>query len=197
MITTKALVPFQKKVSVLAKQVEGLEIVDTKTMSNAVVMLSTINQYSDKVKAQKEKLTKPINESLKNVRAMFKPLETTYEGAIEMLRAKMSSYQTQEVARVREEEAKIAERTKAGKGNLSIDTAVRKIEAIETPEKEVATDEGLVQFVEVKKFEVIDMKLLPIEYHVADDMAIRKAMKEGKELAGVKYWTEQQPRNYR
>jgi len=197
MITTKELVPLQKKVGALAEEVEGLEIKGAKDMEKAVIILSNINKYADSVKEKKETLTKPINTALKNIRAMFKPLEETYEGAVEMLRSKMSKYQTAEVARVRAEEAKIAELVGEGKGHLKISTAVKKIEELKTPEKEVATDAGLVQFREVKKFEIMDMVLLPIEYHTVNESLVTKAMKEGKELPGVRYYTEQVPVNYR
>ena len=197
MITTKQLVPFQKKVSALATQVESLEVVDATSMQSGVVILSNMNKYMDSVREQKEKLTKPINESLKNIRAMFKPLETTYEIAIGALRAKMSSYQTQEVARVREEEAKIAARVKEGKGNLSIDTAVKKIEAIETPEKEVATDQGLVQFRETKILKLTDVNLIPREYFDLNEGRLLKDLKTGKEVPGATTETIQVPVNYR
>jgi hypothetical protein len=195
--TTKSLVPMQKKVSALATQVESLEIVDAASMQSGVVILSNINKYLDSIKESKEKLTKPAMETLKNIREMFKPLEQDFGVQKENLRQKMSLYQTQEVARVREEEAKIAARVKEGRGNLSIDTAVKKIEAIETVDKTVNTDVGTVQFVETKLFEVVDLSKVPIQYHLPNETEIRKAMKEGKELEGIRYYTQMVPRNYR
>ncbi len=194
---TKSLVPLQRKVSVIAEQVEALKIVDATSMKRGVVMLSTINVYGDSVVAQKKKLTSTINESLKNIREMFRPLEQSYEGAVEMLRTKMQVYQTQEVARVREEEAKIAARVKEGRGNLTIDTAVKKMEAIATPEKEVATDQGLVQFRETKILKVLDINLIPKEYFNLDEGRLLKALKSGIEVAGATTETIQVPVNYR
>jgi hypothetical protein len=187
----------QKRVNTLASQVESMQVSNTAEMKVATVVLSNLNKYGDSVKEQKEKLAKPINESLRNIRDMFRPLETVYTGAIEMLRTKMQVYQTAEVARVREEEAKIAARVKEGRGNLSIDTAVKKIEAIETVDKTVNTDVGTVQFVETKLFEVVDLSKVPIQYHLPNETEIRKAMKEGKELEGIRYYTQMVPRNYR
>jgi hypothetical protein len=186
----KSLIPFKKKVSELATQVESMEIGNAKELSQAVTVLSSINKYADSVKEQKEKLTRPINESLKNIRLMFKPLEESYEGAIKMLREKMSKYQTAEVARAKEEQAKIAL-------TEGIDTAIAKMNEIAVPDKSIETKAGTVQFREVKKFKVMDMTLLPIEYHLPDERSIQAKMKEGKELPGVKYYTEQMPVNYR
>ena len=197
MITTKQLVPFQKKVSALASQVESLEIVDATSMQSGVVILSNMNKYMDSVKEQKEKLTKPINESLKNIRAMFKPLETTYEIAIEALRGKMTKFQTESVAKARIEEQRIADRVGSGTGHLKIETAIKQIEKVETPEKEISTTSGLVQFVETKKFEVTNLAAVPVDYILPNEVAIRNAMKLGKEIPGVRYYTEMVPRNFR
>lgn len=193
----KELVPLKKKVDTLAQKVEKFEIKSAEDMKEATIVLSTMNQYADIVKEKKESLTKPINEGLRNIRAMFKPLEESYEGAITLLRSKMTVYQTAEVKRKREEEDAIAARVKPGKGNLSVDTALKKIQEVAPVQKEVATEQGLVQFREVRKFEVVDITKLTPEYLLPNETAIRTAMKSGKELAGVRYWTEQVPSNYR
>lgn len=193
----KSLVPLKKKIETIASQVAKFEIVDAGTMKEAVTVLSTLNSYADSVKEKKETITKPLNTALKAARAMFAPLEDTYEGAIDMLRSKMTKYQTQEVARKQAEELAIANRVKEGRGNLSVETAVKKIAELKPVDKEVATDAGLVQFREVKRFEVMDITLLPIDYHTPNETMISKAMKDGKELPGVRYYSEQVPVNYR
>lgn len=193
----KSLVPLKKKIATIAEQVDSFEIKSSKDLSQAVSILSELNRYSDSVKEKKELLTKPLNVALKAARAMFTPIEEVYEGAIEVLRSKMTKYQTAQVKAKQEAELAIASRVKEGKGNLTVDTAVKKISELKVVEKEIATDVGLVQFREVKRFEVIDMTLLPIEYHLSNDVLITKLMKEGKEVAGVRYYTEQIPINYR
>lgn len=193
----KQLTPLKKKIDTLALEARTLSINNQKDMEKATILLSNINKYVDSIKEQKETLTKPINTALKNIRTMFKPLEVTYEEAITVIRHQMTLYQTQAVLEARRAEDNIASRVKEGRGNLSLSKAVERLAEIDRPEKEVATDAGLVQFAEVKCFEVVDLSLLPITYHLPDEVAIRKAMKEGTELQGVRYWTEQQPRNYR
>ena len=196
-MTTQKLIPLKKKIETLANEALALNITTPHEMQIATVILSNINKYVDSVQEQKDLLIKPINVSIKNIRTMFKPLEEIYEQAITDIRAKMTLYQTQAVLEARRVEEVIANRVKAGTGNLSIEKAVEKISKIERPEKEVATESGLVQFAEVKCFEVTDISKLPIAYHLPDEVAIRKAMKDGREIDGVRYWTEQQPRNYR
>lgn len=193
----KQLIPLQKKINTLAEEAKTLAITSKDEMVKATTVLSNINKYVDSVKEQKDKLTKPINEALKNIKTMFKPLEESYEEAITIIRSKMTKYQTEETARVREEEAKIAARVKEGKGNLTIETAVSKIANIERPDVSVEVGSGTVQFVATKKFEIVNKSKIPLEYMIPDEVSIRKAMKEGKELPGIRYFTEQVPRNYR
>lgn len=194
-MNNKELVPLKKKIEVVADKVSKFEIKSADDLKEAVVVLSEMNKYADSVKEKKELITKPLNLALKNARAMFAPLEDIYESAIAMLRGKMTKYQTEHVAIKKAEEQKLADRVT--KGTLKIETAMKKIDEIVPVEKEVATDSGLVQFREVKRFEVVDISKLPIEYHMANEAMITKAMKEGKELLGVKYYTEQVPVNYR
>jgi hypothetical protein len=196
MITTKELSPFVKKVSILEGEVNGLEIKNGEDMKKATVLLSNLNKYGDKVMEMKEKLTKPINESLKAVREMFKPVEI-YKGMIENLRGKMSRFQTDEINRMRAEEAKIANRVKEGKGNLTIEAAIKKMDKIEKVEKEVATDQGLVQFRETKILKLTDVNLIPREYLVPDEKKILEALKEGKPVVGAELEIVMTPVNYR
>ncbi len=120
-----------------------------------------------------------------------------YERGINYLRTAMSDYQTEEKRVADEKAEKIAARVGDGKGKLKVETAVSQIEQIETPQKEVATEEGLVQFRTVQQFEVTDFALLPDDYKTANEVAIRKAMKDGIELPGVRYFEKQVPANYR
>ncbi len=189
------LVVYKQSLVPIVEEAETLTIVNSDDMKRAVELLSELNKYQDKVIEWKEKKTVPLNKLLKDIRAETKPLETFYGAAIEKLRELMSQYQTELVRLQKVEQDKIA--AKVSSGYLKIDTGVRKLSEVAIVDSNIPTERGDVQFAKVKRFEVMDMTLLPIEYHLANDAEIRKAMKEGKELAGVRYWVEQQPRNYR
>ncbi len=196
-MTKDTTIVIGKQLFPIVTQAINVIITDKTTLTLATELLSKLNQFNDKITEEKERVTKPLNEALKAERSRWKPLESQYTQAIDHLRTQMSEYQTAEVKRQREEEAKIASRIAPGKGKLSLETATKKLEAVEKPDKEVATEAGLVQFREVKRFEVVDMKVLPIEYHLPDEKMIQALMKDGKELPGVRYFTEQVPVNYR
>lgn len=193
----KELVPLKKKIDVLANQATGLVIKSDDDLKLAVEILSQVNHYADSVKEKKELLTKPLNLALKNARAMFSPLEDIYTEATESLRAKMAQYQTQKVLERKEAEVKIANRVKEGKGGITVETAVKKLEALKIVEKEVSTNAGLVQFRESKILKIVDISLIPREYLVVNESQLLKALKEGKNVEGAILETIQVPVNYR
>jgi len=191
------LVVLEKSISSITKQASIFEITSKESLSEAVVLLSNLNKYLDALVEDRERLTKPINESLRAIRAKYKPTETKIDEAIASLRSGMTKFQTEQVRLQKEAEAKIIARVAPGKGNLSINKAMDKMSKIEVAEKEVATTEGLVQFRTTKKYEVMDYTMLPVDFLLPNDKLITEAMKQGRELPGVRYYEEQVPVNYR
>lgn len=169
------------------------KIVDEHSMTEATEVLSQANKYLKDLIADKETMTKPINESLKVIRAKYKPLETKLESIIDSIRKSMSMYQTEQIRLQKIKEDKIALRV--DKGTLKVETGIRKIEELPQTATKVSAQSGKISFREDKKFEVIDITMLPKEYILANEIAIRTAMKAGIELPGVRYYTEQVPIN--
>lgn len=194
---SKTLSTIQKEAKPIIAQIEKIHIESPKDMTEATALLSTVNKKLDAVKKEKEKITKPANEALKAARALFKPVEDQLGGAVLAIRKEMSRYQTESKKAADEEAAKIAARVGKGKGKYTPETAVAKMEEIETPETSVATEEGMVRFRTEKKFEVMDVSKLPTEYILPNEVAIRAAMKTGVEIPGVRYYTEEVPINSR
>lgn len=193
-----------KEVEVLEKEIVPVvnkalkvSIGNSEDMSKATEILSVVNKYADTVKEKKESVTKPINAALKAARGLFAPLEGKLEEAVGVLRKAMIVYQTEQKRIADLEAAKIEARIGDGKGKLKFDTAVAKIESIDKPANQIIGDNGSIQFVSTPCFEVVDISKLPVEFLLANEVAIRSAMKLGKKLDGVRYWTEQRPRNSR
>lgn len=195
MIKEKEIQVLEKEIDPIVGKAGKIVIKTADDMPRAVEMLSLINQYSDTVQEKKETITKPLNLTIKNVRAMFKPLEDKLETAIGGIRQAMTKYQTEEVAKQRVEEAKIAARLQ--KGNIKLETAVKKMDEVEKAPSSVETDSGVVKFKTIKKFRVVDKTIVPMEYLVVDEVAVRKAMLAGIEVKGVQYHEEQVPMNFR
>lgn len=181
-----------KEINPIIRKVEALEITNRDDMSEATVVLSKLNKFYDAITIEKEKLTKPLNETLKEIRSRYRPIEQTLDEATLALKHKMSAYQAEAIKKEAEAQAKIAEKVASGK--MKIDTALTKMEAIESPDEKVQTDAGSVSFRTIQSFEVMDVVLLAKAMPEAVEpinSVIRKAMTDGKQLPGVRYFTEQ------
>lgn len=196
-MTTKDIQVIEKKLSPIMAAVEKLEVVDAHSEHEATEMLSQLNVVGDAMKDKKAAVYDPAWATVVAIRAEWKPKETLLESAIKLVRAKMTAYRTRVQAEADAEAAKIAARVKEGRGNLSVESAVKRMEAIEKPVEVVTTSAGVVKYKDHPCMEVMDMALLPIEYHIADEVAIRKLMAAGLKLPGVRYWIEQRPINTR
>lgn len=184
----KAIAVIEREAQPILKKAHDIIISSPEQMESAAEMLSRLNQLNDQLTTLKETVTKPLNAAIKAARELFKPRETKLEEAITLIRKEMGRYQLAEDRKAKEAEAKLAARV--DKGTMKAETAVKKMDAIEKPEKNIETNSGSVTFRDDKFFEVINISELPIEYHLSNDVAIRKAMKSGTELPGVKYWME-------
>lgn len=186
-----------EEISPIVKKARALEVKDDKSMALAVDMLSTINRVLDRAKEDKEKITKPLNDTLKEVRLRYKPIEEPGTEAVSELRGKISAYQTQKKRDAEAEEAKLAARVGAGKGKLKMETAVAKMADIERPADSVSTDSGMVKFRTVTKFKVTEMRDVPLEFLEINETLVKEAMKNGVKIPGIEYFTEEIPVNSR
>lgn len=196
-ITPQEVALLEKEITPIVKFAAKIEIKNQADMKVAVDTLSNINRYADEVKEKREGITLPLNEALKATRGLFKPLEEKLEAGVAAIRSAMGTYQTAELKRAETETEKVVDRVGDGKGKFKVETAVRKLEAIDVPESVVVGEAGQVRFNTIKKFEVVSLKDLPLDFHIADEKKIREVMRKGLELPGVKYWEEQSASNYR
>ena|SRR3990167_1297632 len=184
-----------KEISPVVAEAQKLIINSKESLSEAVTFLSKCNKYLDALTADREKLTKPINEALKAIRDRYRSADTMVTEAIDSIRSKMSVYQGEQTRLQKEKEAKIAARLE--KGTINIEKAMAKIDAISVPEKEVETKEGSVQFREIKILKIIDEAVIPREYLIVDERKLLEVLKAGKTVPGAEIEIKLTPINYR
>jgi len=173
----------------------SLEIVDQPTLQEASTYLVSAKKDYKALKADMDSLLAPLKETAEGIKAKYDPRLKALKSVIDALTTKTTQYQTKLINAQREAQEKIT--AKVESGYIKPETAVDKLSSLGTVEKRVETEVGGMSFIATKCFEVTDLSLVPIEFHLPDEVNIRKAMKDGIELAGVKYWTEQRPRNSR
>lgn len=153
----KQVVAIEKKIAPIVELAKSMTITNEKDMEIATETLSKLNQFTDMVTEEKEKITKPLNEALKVERARWKPIETLYEEAIAHVRGAMSVFRTAEKKRIQDEKDKIANRVGDGKGHLKMETAEKKIDAIEDVTEKVVAKSGSVRFRTDRVLKVTDI----------------------------------------
>ena len=176
----------------LLADIQSLKIIDTKTLTEATEKLSQVNKYLDSVIEWREKKTKPLNALLKTIRGETKPMEEMLEQAVKFIRLLMGTYATN----IEIEKSKIADRIRAGKGNLSVEKGLEKIEAIAVPET-VETSSGSLKFRPHQQLKITNLARIPRTFMVVDERKLLEALKRGDEVEGAEIEVVQIPINNR
>lgn len=209
----------QKELSVIKGQVSKLEnqvnelVVDSpETYSQAVDLVSKLKDTGSKIKDQKESITKPLNEALRNARGMFAPIEDSFEKAEALIKRKLLDYKRKvdEEARKKEEaiaqkladeKAKLDAQVKAGeiteekadeKFGKKLEKSEDKLDSIDRVENTTHGETGKVSIRKVKKVRIVDADLVPRAYLVVDEVKVRKDALAGLIIAGVEVYEEEQ-----
>jgi hypothetical protein len=190
----------KKEVAKLLKVSDKLEIADKDGMLKANDLLVDVKRVSKVVKAEKEKILKPMRESEKAVRAMFKPVEDDLTKITNVLTAGILDVKRRLDEAARKEE----ERILADKRIKRPETQMGKLAEIDMPDNKLYGSNGSSQFSEVKNIKVADLKQIPLEYferpnvmtalliELRKDWFGNKAQGiEGKVIPGVEEYTEQ------
>ena len=163
--------------------VENLVVDSNESLIEAGNILKRVKQVGKMIKERKEEITKPMNEAIKSVRALFAPVEEKQAQAQKLVEDKMNTYNNAQMALA--QKAHEENQAKLNDPNRTANSEVKF-----TPEPEVVKKTDDFHTRTTKTFKVIDKTKLPWEYLLADEVAIRKAMHAGIELAGVEYSTE-------
>lgn len=182
---SKEIAPLQKEVSKIVSVANELKVATKDDLQEATNLLAKIKTIGKEILFAKEKITKPLNETLKNVRAFFAPVENEWLRSEKIVKDKMLDYQRAEMAKADIEAAKVEKKVEAGK--MSFEKAAEKIEAV-TPDKSIKADNGggSASFKKIKVVKVEDESLVPDEYWVLDMVKVRKVALAGIPIPGVK-----------
>lgn len=182
-IETQQIELVKTQVSKALAAVEIIVIDSDENMLEAGDILKRVKTVGKMIKERKEAITKPLNESLKSIRALFSPFESDYEKAEEIISTKMLSYQKSQEAEA--EKIRLENQTRLEDTSTSHD-AHRYDDMKVVPE--VIKKSVDFHTRTTKDFKIVDKTKLPFEYLIADEVAIRKAMHAGVQLQGVEYF---------
>jgi len=186
----KELVVLKRQVSTLENQAQAVTIGTQDEYAAAADLVAKLKETGSQIKAKKESLTKPANEILKNARDLFRPIEEQFANAEAIIKTKLLGYKRKVDEEARIAEAKIAKQAESG--HIKIETAERKMDAIERVDTTTRGKIGEVQIRKIKKVRITDEAALPREYLIPDNVAIRRDALGGKTIPGVEVYEEEQ-----
>ena len=129
-------------------------------------------------------MTDGLNQSLKNIRAFFKPYETSLELAKERVSNCLVQYHIEQEKKAEKQIAKVEQRTQEGK--ITFDEADEKIKSLEVDNR-IETKEGALTFKIIKDIEIEDESQIPREFFEINMVALRRAViTGGRAVPGVK-----------
>ena len=189
MIDTKELAPIKAQVSKLENQATAVAIESQEGYENAIDLVSKLKETGSEIKNKKESITKPLNEALRNVRDMFRPIETQFENAERIIKTKLLDYKRKKDEEARAEEAKVAARV--AKGTMKLETAEKKMDSIERVENTTRGQVGQVQIKKIRKVRVTNQESIPRKYLVPDMVLIRQDALSGIVIPGIEVYEEE------
>ena len=176
-LETKEIVLARQQANKLTQKVEETKITSAATLESAKLTLSEITGSQKIMKGLRESMTKPINEGLKRIRALFAPVEDNLKLANEELKGKMMVYNEKIRKEVEEKKAQIAE--KVENGDVSFDKASQQIEKADQKVEAIPTRK-------MKVIEIVDEAKIPKQYWELDMVSIRRDALAGVEIPGIK-----------
>jgi regulator of protease activity HflC (stomatin/prohibitin superfamily) len=175
----------------------------------AAEFLKTIKGYIGRAEELRTSLTKPINESLKRINDLFRPVRSTLESAETILKQKVITFQQAmerkrlaQEARLREIASKEQEKLEAQAAKLEEKGKAIQAEAkreaaasIPTPAVIDTTPKAKgISFRDVWDFEIVSPEDVPDEYRVIDTDKIKRVVQATKgelEIKGVRIFKRQ------
>lgn len=183
------LTPIKRQVTTAVNRANDILIDSQESLASAADILKAVKDAGKVVKTEKEKITKPLNESLKAARDLFRPIEDDLATGERIIKSKMVDYEAEIEAKRAAEAAKLEARVE--KGTMRTDTAMRKMDDLETVDSTVKGAKGSVNFREVRKVKIVDPTKIPLKYLMdekviaAIETAVRTDVLNGTKVDGV------------
>lgn len=183
------LTPIKRQVTTAVNRANDITIDSQESLASAADILKAVKDAGKVVKSEKEKITKPLNDALKNARDLFRPIEDDLKKGEAIIKDKMIDFEAEVEAKRAEEAARLERRVE--KGTMRVDTAMRKMDDLETVDQTVKGAKGSVTYREVRKVKVVDPTKIPLKYLMdekviaAIETAVRTDVLNGTKVDGV------------
>jgi hypothetical protein len=168
-------------------------IITDADMKLATDDLAILQRLKKSIEEKRKEYTGPINEHLKAVNDAFKTITIPLENADVVTRTKILDYRHIQERRAKEAEEINRLRLEAARKEMELKGELTEsVVVIEVPQvqpKTVQADNSFSSTVKIPKFEVEDIKLVPVEFLIVDMAALGKQVRAGRRnIPGVRIW---------
>lgn len=186
----------ERSTSVMADAARSWEVKSEGDVEDVAKYLKVIAESKKTIEERRQFLVRPLNNHVSAINEMFKRFLAPALEADRILRGKIADFRTEQ-ARVRLEEQRRADAAAAALQKRLDDEAAAEGTTAPTvmPGTVLAPPStiGNASMRKVWKFDVLDDDLVPRDYLVVDETAIRKAVAAGvREIPGVRIYQDEQ-----
>lgn len=144
-------------------------------------ILVAVKAESKILEEKKQSVLKPLNEGLRNLRALFAQAQDPYTQLEFHIKNAITRYH-EEIERKRQEALRAIDDAAT---STEVGAALQELSTTTEPEKQKG-----VSLREVTKYQIVDESLIPRQFLCPDETKIRHAVAAGIEIPGVKVFTE-------
>ncbi len=158
--------------------------------------LSIIATRKKVMEEQRTSYTKPLNDHLKAVNDAFKRFMEPWNEADTLNRQKVLAYRAEQERKRQEQERINNLRMEAARAEMELKGEITEpvglVEVAPAPATGYSTGAGQLGTVKIKKWEVIDLKLVPLEYMLVDAAKVGKVVRAGiPSIPGIRIYEEE------
>lgn len=179
----------------VVKEAKSLTVHNPDQASYASEVLSRANKALDILTTKEDERTKRLKEELEFIKAPYIEPKKALKAIIADLRTKLGAYQTASTQLAAGKAQVIAK--KAEKELISMDVALRQLDAIETVASKITGVSGRVSFRPKQTLKIVSAREIPRSFMIPDEDAILEALVAGKKVAGCAIEIIQVPINRR
>ena len=161
--------------------IRSFKIVTVQDHENAVLMLAEAKKERARIEEIRTGITRPINQSLKKINELFKPIDITLGATIQFLNEAVVGWIEEQT---RERDRLLREAAEAAQAGASIKAA----DAIFQAQGSLVPQVDGFSVRDVWSGEVVDAALLPREYLIPDVTKLLAETREKKDKMNVPGW---------
>lgn len=186
--TTKNETVILTRTQELCASAERAVIDSTETLERGADLAKMIRDHLKVAEGERTALTGPLNNVLRTINTRFKKYTEPLEKAKALIDGKMLAYGKKLAeAKRAEEEARRKEEDAARQAEFPDEIPFAPPVAAPKPETVYGNTGSSASFTNTWDFEVEDVRKLPAEYLLPNEVAIRRAVREGvREIPGVR-----------